>query len=925
MFKSIFNCNKKLYSCVLNSFRRYQLAIRREDNSEWERRAPLSPDHVKQLVSEGIKVTIQPSNRRVYTTEAYVKAGAQVKENLQDIPVIIGVKDAPVDLILPNKTYAFFSHTHKAQRSGMPLLDTMIEKNCRLIDYERMIDDTGKRLVAFGKFAGVSGMINILHGLGLRLLYLGYHTPFMYIGPTQTYSSTYSLQQAVREAGYEISLGNMPKALGPLIFVFTGSGNVSQGAMEVFENFPYEIIEPHDLKYISKHGCSNKLYCCTVSRKDHLIKKNGSPYSDTDYNSNSSSYVSNFSTHIAPYATCIINGIYWESNSPRLLTIADAKTLFINRSKDHNVSMESDLPHRLLAISDITADPGGSIEFMEECTTIDKPFCLYDAENHKDYESFKGDGVLICSIDNMPTQLPHESTNFFGSLLLPYIKEIVQSDATTAFDKFNVSNAIKGAVICSNGRLTDNYQYISDLRFKERSMRASHDDSKIKKKVAILGSGHVSDPLVEYLTRDKSNGITVVGDQLGQLEYLSDKYDNTTPLQVNALKETDKIEQIIRDHDLIVSILPYQMHPVIAKMCIKHRKNMATASYLLPKLKELHNSAVDSGIIALNEMGLDPGLDHMVAMEIIDKIKSNDGIVESYISWCGGIPSPQHCDNPLNYKFSWSPKAALISLLNGSKYMQNDKIVEIAPGDILKHSKPLDYLYSLRLQGYPNRNALPYLTDYGIETAKTILRGTIRYDGFSQTMLKLQNFGLLSTENDSLLSQTCPSLKWYQFLSTCMGMTKNASYQDVINSINAKFSDNMETVNIFKKLGILSENSVSKQGTPLDTLALHLGDLLAYKKNENDMIVMRTEVIGKYNGYKQLTTADLIVYGTDKVSAMSKTVGIPLGIGCQMILNNEIDLKGMIVPLKPNIYKTVLNRLHQENISFNIKTDNIDN
>jgi alpha-aminoadipic semialdehyde synthase len=191
----------------------------------------------------------------------------------------------------------------------------------------------------------------------------------------------------------------------------------------------------------------NKLYACEVSRHDHLINKETEKYSVRDYEQNPSSYRSTFAKKIAPYASVIINGIYWDVDSPKLLTIPDAKYLLQPAATPwlptETVGSPA-LPHRMLAICDISADPGGSIEFMNECTTIDTPFCLYDADRNKDVSSFKGPGVLVCSIDNMPTQLPRESTDFFGDLLLPYVPDILQSDASKPLEEHEFSGAVKG-------------------------------------------------------------------------------------------------------------------------------------------------------------------------------------------------------------------------------------------------------------------------------------------------------------------------------------------------------------------------------------------------------------------------------------------------------------------------------------------------
>ncbi|WAR25053.1 AASS-like protein [Mya arenaria] len=221
------------------------LAIRRETVNVWERRAPLAPTQVQKLVKHGVKVIVQPSNRRAYSMQEYSDRGAIIQEDISEASVIIGVKQVPEDLLIPDKTFCFFSH------------------NVRLIDYEKMMDPAGQRVVAFGKYAGVVGMINILHGMGLRLLALGHHTPFMHIGPSHNYRNSEAARQAVRDAGYEIALGRMPKSIGPLTFIFTGSGNVSKGAQEVFQELPHEYIEPDHLPKVVKKG-----YVCAIHNCD---------------------------------------------------------------------------------------------------------------------------------------------------------------------------------------------------------------------------------------------------------------------------------------------------------------------------------------------------------------------------------------------------------------------------------------------------------------------------------------------------------------------------------------------------------------------------------------------------------------------------------------------------------------------------------
>ena len=224
------------------------------------------------------------------------------------------------------------------------------------------------------------------------------------------------------------------------------------------------------------------------------------------------------------------------------------------------------LPSRLIAISDISADPGGSIEFMNECTSIDEPFCLYDAENNKDKKTFKGPGVLICSIDNMPTQLPREATDFFGELLLPHVENILKSSADKEFDEAErkkMGDIVAGSVITTNGRLADKFKYIADLR-REKNAAMLEGDFSSEKKVLVLGAGYVSAPVVEYLTRDTGLGVTVAAALKSEADKVAMSHERTEPVLLDVNERPDLLDDLIRSHNVVVSLLPWQLHPSIA-------------------------------------------------------------------------------------------------------------------------------------------------------------------------------------------------------------------------------------------------------------------------------------------------------------------------------------------------------------------------
>uniref|UniRef100_T1IMQ8 Uncharacterized protein n=1 Tax=Strigamia maritima TaxID=126957 RepID=T1IMQ8_STRMM len=902
------------------------IAIRREDSSVWERRAPLSPSNVRQLIKQGCKVLVQPSNRRAYPMQAYANAGAIIQEEINDAPVIVGVKQVPIDLLIPDKTYCFFSHTIKAQDANMPLLDAILEKNIRLIDYEKMVDSKGQRVVAFGIWAGVAGMINILHGLGLRLLALGHHTPFMHIGPAHNYRTSGMARQAIRDAGYEIALGMMPKSIGPLTFVFTGSGNVSQGAQELFQDLPHEFVPPEMLKKAAEHGATNKVYACSVSRADHVVRKDGKEFDPVDYDENPNEYFSTFSKKIAPYASVIVNGIYWAPNSPRLITIPDAKYLLRPASTPWlPINMGSPpLPHRLLAICDISADPGGSIEFMIECTTIDTPFCLYDADQHRNTESFAGPGVLVCSIDNMPTQLPLQATDDFGELLFPYIDDILNSDATIPLSEEKFNPVVYGAVIASNGKLTSNFEYIQDLRnARFLKMKPSTGSGK---NVLVLGAGFVAPPAIEYLSRHEDINVTLASNIKEEADKLARNFNNVDPVLLDVLDRPNHMEDLIKKADVVIRqlekkiLLPYTLHHKVAACCIKNKINMVTASYRNPQIMELNQAAIDAGISIVNEVGLDPGIDHLLAVEAFDDVRLNGGKVESFVSYCGALPSPECANNPLRYKFSWSPRGVLMAALNSAVYKKDGKKIEVpGEGGLLEHPFDVDFFPAFNLECFPNRDSLIYSELYKIPEANTVLRGTLRYKvGFATAMKSFVQLGLLSVKPHPALHPKGPDITWKKLMCQLLNIHDDNLFLDNLKAILLeRLNKDMEKFNSISELGLMSDDLISKKNTPLDTLCHYLANRLAFEPLENDIVVLHTEIgIVWPDQRREIRNIDLVCYGDSKgYSAMAKTVGFPSGIVAKMLLDGEIQQKGAIIPLTPDLYSPLLKRLKQEGIT----------
>ena len=259
------------------------LGILREVKSKWERRVAVTPREVKKLVDANIRVLVQPCERRVFKDIEYTNAGATLTEDLSDAACIFGVKEFPHQSLIKDHTYLTFSHVIKAQPYNMPFLDACLDKNIRLIDYECIKDDPRKyansptaivpRLVAFGKYAGLAGMITGLRGLGEQLLALGASTPFLHVSSSYMYSSFDEALVDIEKVGQLIEKYGLPKRFGPLTFVFTGDGNVSQGALELFKYLPHEMVEPKDLPKLQNNFSNRKVLCFFILPQNIFFSK----------------------------------------------------------------------------------------------------------------------------------------------------------------------------------------------------------------------------------------------------------------------------------------------------------------------------------------------------------------------------------------------------------------------------------------------------------------------------------------------------------------------------------------------------------------------------------------------------------------------------------------------------------------------------
>ncbi|KAG1500868.1 hypothetical protein G6F46_003999 [Rhizopus delemar] len=881
------------------------IGIRREDKSRWERRAPLTPDHVEQLIKETkTKVYIQPSTKRIFPIETYQKAGAIVTEDLSKADIILGIKEVPEKSLLPEKTYLFFSHTHKGNEKNMPMLQNILDKKIRLMDYELMTDEKGKRLVAFGKFAGNAGMIDILHGMGHRFLGLGYSTPFMYMSMAHAYPTLAQAKLALHRVGDMITQDGTPKDFGPLVYAFTGNGNVAHGALEIFKELPHEFVPAKDLEKIvnDKNPNLKKLYATQLAVNDYIISKDGNRPLESlqDYFAHPEKYQSNFHQAIAPFVNCVVTGAYWDKRYPRTLT--DQQLKEIQQSQQKGIIKAG----KMMSLADIVCDIKGAFECLSHSTSVDDGYFYYDAQKNEEHKNPEGKGIQVMGIDILPAELPIESSQYFSEKLYPFIQQMVTQPANIPFDQ--LPTLLRHSTITDQGKLTEAHQGLQNL------LKHNNAHGVQKKTVLLLGSGMVSAPLVEHLARRPDVNIVVASNVTEEAKALVSNYYNVESVPLD-ISNHQHLSHLVAKADVVVSFVPAFLHTKVAKACIEQRKDMVTASYVSKEMQDLNEKAQKAGILIMNEVGLDPGIDHMSAMKIINEAKRNGSKISSFISWCGGLPAPEASNVPLGYKFSWSPRGVLTASGNDAIYWNNGKEHTISGSQLLKQHFPIvrTPFAGFVFEGLANRNSLGYADIYGLgplSNMDTMFRGTLRYQGYSDLLYAFRQLGFLDL-NQSL--DHCTNWSSY-FKAVLSDVSKE--------SITKKLSNNhVVAENVWSAIHYLLQKDVefpsNLKGSSLDYFSHLLAKRLKYDEGEHDMVAMHHEFgIEHPSGKKETLTSTLIRYGNDKHTAMAQTVGLPAAMTVDLILDNKIPERGVQLPTQSHVYLPILEQLEVKGIRF---------
>jgi saccharopine dehydrogenase (NADP+, L-glutamate forming) len=439
------------------------------------------------------------------------------------------------------------------------------------------------------------------------------------------------------------------------------------------------------------------------------------------------------------------------------------------------------------------------------------------------------------------------------------------------------------------------------------------------KNILVIGAGLSSSYLIKYLLEQATTynwQITLVDSNIEAAQSKIANHPKAKALALNANNNVE-VERLVSANDLIISLLPAAMHINVARICVKLKKHLITASYVSLEMQSLHNEALESDVILLNECGLDPGIDHLSAMKLIDGIKAKGGIVDVFKSFCGGLVAPEFDDNPWNYKFTWNPRNVVVAGQSTAQYLEHDEIKFIPPQRIFTQTEVVNIEGHGEFESYANRDSLGYIKPYGIEKSHTVLRGTLRKKGYAKAWNNLVKLGLT---DDSFVVHNTQELTYRDLLSA---FTPGNDLSKLEERVCTFLNLNIEHED-YKKLVWLGLFNDIKINSPDATPAFILQQLLQQKwklqKGELDMIVMYHEIEASYPDKKEKISSALIVKGENEVlTAMSKTVGLPMAIAAKHIMLGDVKLRGVVIPTMPELYDPILSELAEYGISFEEK------
>lgn len=436
------------------------------------------------------------------------------------------------------------------------------------------------------------------------------------------------------------------------------------------------------------------------------------------------------------------------------------------------------------------------------------------------------------------------------------------------------------------------------------------------KKILVIGAGRSATTLISYLLDNAviNNWMITIADYS---EYLAKQaVGNSVNAKAIFFNVTDdsQREEEITIADIVISMLPASMHILVAEDCVRLKKNLVTASYVSDEVATLDDKAKQAGVLLLNEIGLDPGIDHMSAMQIIDQIKADGGKLTSFKSFCGGLVHPDYDDNPWNYKFTWNPRNVVLAGQGTAQYIEGGEIKYIPYNKLFNRTENMSVLDSGEFEAYANRDSLSYRKSYRIENISTLLRGTLRRSGYSKSWNYLLQLGLT---DDTYVIENSEKLSYRSYLNMFLPGSDEMTLEEKFCKEFGIREDSEEFQKI-KWLDIFSDKKVDlENATPAQVLQKILEEKWTLSAEDKDMIVMQHQFEYTLDGVNKKLNSSFVVFGDNqRDTAMAKTVGLPVAIATKLILNGEITSVGVKIPTTKDIYIPVLKELAENGINF---------
>jgi len=434
----------------------------------------------------------------------------------------------------------------------------------------------------------------------------------------------------------------------------------------------------------------------------------------------------------------------------------------------------------------------------------------------------------------------------------------------------------------------------------------------MSQKIFIIGAGRSASSLIKYLIDESiENDFEIkVGDK--DLSLVEDKigtHVRASAISFDVFNDAQRIEEI-QKADIVISMLPASLHFKVAQDCVKYKKNLVTASYVNDEIQSLDAQAKENGVLLLNEIGLDPGIDHMSAMKIIDEIKAKGGELKSFKSYCGGLVAPESVSSPWQYKFTWNPRNVVLAGQGTAQYIRNGKYKYIPYHRLFKRTESISILQQGEFEAYANRDSLSYREIYGLKNIPTLLRGTLRRPGYCESWDLFVELGM----TDDSYQMDVSGMTYHDFLNSFMREANNTSQEH----LKSHFGISETVLTKFDWLGFFGDTKIELQmATPAQILQKLLETKWLLDEDDKDMIVMQHQFIYELGGYEHELHSSFVILGEDQTyTGMAKTVGLPVGIAAKLILKGIIKGEGVKVPVSEDIYNPVLAELEQFGIEF---------